>query len=160
MQDHIPDKYRQLFKCATHSNNIEKNIVKVDEYLTNRGYFVIATNEKTDKISILDYYRSRDIVEKLFDIMKNEMDGRRLRVHSSYNADGKLFIKFIVLIIYMNIAHQMKKAKLFNKMSMKEMLHEFKKIKITHIDHLEPIISEVTKKCKKIFADFQINPPT
>ena len=159
MQDHIPDKYRQFFKCASHSKSIEKNIVKVDEYLANLGYFVIATNEKTDKISILDYYRNRDIVEKLFDIMKNEMDGRRLRVHSSYNADGKLFIKFIALIIHMNIANQMKKAKLFNKMSMKEMLHEFKKIKITHIDHLEPIISEGTKKCKKIFADFQINPP-
>ena len=159
IQPDIAEKYRRYFKWAVHLKCIEKDITKVDEYLANLGYFVIATNEEADKITILEYYRNRDMVEKIFDVMKNEMDGSRLRVHSSYNADGKLFIKFISLIIYMNISQQMKKAKLFDKVSLKEMLNEFKKIKITHIEHFEPIISELTKKSKKLFADLKMEQP-
>lgn len=159
IQPHIPEKYREYFKWTTHLKCIEKDITKVDEYLANLGYFVIATNEDTDKITILEYYRNRDMVEKIFDVMKNEMDGSRLRVHSGYNADGKLFVKFISLIIYMNISQQMKKAKLFDKISLTEMLNEFKKIKITHIEHFDPIISELTKKSKKLFADLKMELP-
>ena len=160
IQDHIPEKYREYFNWAIHLKRIVKDIAKIDEYLANLGYFVIATNEKTDKITILEYYRNRDIVEKIFDVMKNEMDGSRLRVHSNYNADGKLLVKFIALILYMHISRQMKQAKLFDKVSLNEMLNEFKKIKITHIEHFDPIISELTKKNKKLFADLKIQAPS
>jgi len=160
MQKSIPEKYQQYFIWTTHKKSIEKDITKIDEYLANLGYFVMATNEKTDKITLLEYYRNRDTVEKIFDVMKNEMDGSRLRVHSDYNADGKLLVKFISLIIYMHISQQMKKAKLFDKVSLKEMLKEFKKIKITHIQNFEPIISELTKKTKKLFTALKLQPPS
>jgi transposase len=48
----------------------------------------------------LDYCCDKDKVEKIFDAVKNEMNGNKLRVHSAYNTDGRLFIKFIALIIY------------------------------------------------------------
>lgn len=160
LQNHVLEKYRQYFKWTTHLNRIEKDMPKIDEYLANLGYFLIATNEKTDKITMLEYYRNRDTVEKIFDVLKNEMDGSRLRVHSGYNADGKLFVKFISLILYMHISQKMKKAKLFDKVSLREMLHEFKKIKITHIDNFDPIISEVTKKNKKMFSDLKMELPS
>jgi len=160
IQNHIPEKYQQYFKWTTRLKSIEKDIAKIDEYLANLGYFVVATNEKTDKITLLEYYRNRDTVEKIFDVMKNEMDGNRLRVHCGYNADGKLLVKFIALIIYMHISQQMKKAKLFDKVSLKEMLNEFKKIKITHIESFDPIISEITKKNKKLFAGLKIELPS
>jgi len=160
LQDNIPKAYRQYFNWIESSKQIEKDNTKIDQHIANLGYFVIATNEKADKTAILEYYRNRDIVEKLFDIMKNEMDGGRLRVHSSYNADGKMFVKFIAMIIYMNIANQMKTAQLFDKISLKEMILEFKKIKITFIENFEPIISELTKKNKKLFTSLKLNPPT
>lgn len=159
IQDGLPEKHQPYFKWNSTSKNTEKNSLKIDEYLANLGYFLMATKEKTDKATILEYYRKRDIVEKMFDIMKNEMDGDRLRVHSSYNVDGKLFIKFIALIIYMQVANQMKIAKLFEKLSLTEMLNEFKKIKITNIGNFDPIYSELTKKNKKLFTDLKINIP-
>ena len=159
IQNHLSEKHQGYFKWMPSLKSIEKDIPKIDNYLSNLGYFVIATKQQTDKITILEYYRNRDKVEKIFDVMKNEMDGSRLRVHSGYNADGKLFVKFISLIIYMHITNQMKNTKLFEKFSFKEMLNELKKIKITHIENFDPIISEMTKKTKKIFAELKINPP-
>lgn len=160
IQNHLPEKYQEYFQWNPQSKNIEKNIYKIDEHLANLGYFLISTNENLDKTVILEYYRNRDTIEKSFDIMKNEMDGSRLRVHSSYNADGKLFVKFIALIIYMQITNQMKKCKLFDKYSLKEMINELKKIKITHIENFEPIISEFTKKNKKLFSELKMDIPT
>lgn len=160
IEKHIHVKYQEYFKWVDSLKCIVKNITKIDEYLSNLGYFVLATNEKTDKITILEYYRNRDKVEKIFDVMKNEMDGSRLRVHSNYNNDGKLFVKFISLIIYMSITQQMKTAKVFDKYSIKEMLNEFRKIKITKIEHFDPIISELTKKNKKLFDSFKMKHPT
>jgi transposase len=160
VQNQIPQKQQQYFKWSTSLKCCQKDIIKIDEYLANLGYFVIATNEKTDKISLLEYYRNRDTVEKIFDVMKNEMDGSRLRVHSDYNTNGKLLVKFIALIIYMQISQQMKKAKLFDRISLKEMLNEFKKIKITRIENFEPIISEISKKNKKLFSDLKTQMPT
>ena len=63
--------------------------------------FILSTNQQDlDKIDVLTYYRQRDRVEKVFDVVKNELDGDRLRAHSQYNTEGRLFIKFIALIIY------------------------------------------------------------
>ena len=58
-------------------------------------------NLKRYFVPVPKYYRQWDGVEKIFDVVKNEMDGGRLRAHSQYNIDGRLFIKFIALIIYM-----------------------------------------------------------
>ena len=109
-----------------------------------------------DKIKVLDYYRKKDSVEKVFDIVKNEMDGDRLRVHSQYNTDGRLFIKFIALIIYMGIFKTMKDKKLLEKYTVKELFLELKKLKIIQIGNNEAFLSELSKRQKDIFKAFDI----
>ena len=40
------------------------------------GIISLLTNRRNmDKIKVLDYYRKKDSVEKVFDIVKKEMDG-------------------------------------------------------------------------------------
>lgn len=99
-KSNISDKYSDYFKWnKTTTLQVEVNMKKTKTYLSNLGIFILLTNQqKMDKVYILDYYRQRDCVEKLFDIFKNEMDGGRLRVHSQYNTEGRIFIKFIALI--------------------------------------------------------------
>ena len=77
-----------------------------------------------DKVEVLNLYRQRDQVEKMFDIFKNEMDGDRLRSHSQYNTDGRLFIKFVALILYAEVSRIMKKEKLFDNYTVKELFSE------------------------------------
>ena len=85
------------------------------------------------------------------------MDGNRLRVHSDFNTQGKLFVKFIALIIYMKMSKTMQENKLFDKLSLKEVLIELKKIKKTFINENTIVISEITKKQRQILEIFKLN---
>ncbi len=55
--------------------------------------------------SILSFYR--DEVEKIFDTLKNDFDGKRLRSHSKETIDGRLFTKFIALILHSALENHM-----------------------------------------------------
>jgi transposase len=160
IQLEIKEKFRDYFKWNNIKLHIEKDVQKVDEHLSKLGYFILITNKfGQEQSEVLDHYRNKDKVEKMFDVMKNELDGSRLRVHSQFNADGKIFVKFISLILYMEISRIMKENKLFDKYSMKELLWELKKTKITYIDANDPFISEISKKQKLIFKAFNISLP-
>lgn len=156
-KSNISDKYSQYFTWDMNTLHIKKNMKKIKSFLSNMGSFILLTNQKgMDKLDVLTYYRQRDSVEKIFDIVKNEMDGDRLRAHSHYNNDGRLFIKFIALTLYTEISKIMKEKKLFQKYSVKELMAELKKIKITKIGKNDPFLSELSKKQKIILKAFDI----
>ncbi len=94
------------------------------------------------------------MIEKMFDIVENEMDGNRLRAHNHTTMEGRLFIKFIALIIYCEIYKTLKKNDLFSKFTIKEMIYELRKLKITSIKEQPPILTEMTKRHKLIFKAF------
>ncbi|OFX27544.1 MAG: hypothetical protein A2033_07775 [Bacteroidetes bacterium GWA2_31_9] len=85
------------------------------------------------------------------------MDGSRLRVHSDINTQGKLFVKFIALIIYMKMSKTMQTTKLFDKLSITEVLLELKKIKKTYINDKIVVMNEITKKQLHILEAFGLN---
>jgi len=155
VNENIPEKTRKYFMWNKKTKKLEKDLKNIEIHLNNQGYFIVIGNEKnTDKYEILDNYRNKDIIEKIFDVMKNETGGNRLRVHSDMAVQGKLFVKFIALILYMRMSHIMKDKKLFDKFSVKEVLLELRKIKKTFIDGNVSVISEITKKQKQILEAF------
>ncbi len=156
-KENIPEKYQQYFKWNKSSLAIEKNIKKIRAYNSRAGFFLITANHKVSNINILTHYRKRDCVEKLFDNSKNEMDGKRLRSHSTYTNNGKLFIKFIALILHSQISNYMNKSKLFKNYSLKELLTELKKIKISQINGQDSFVSEISKKQRTILSGFGID---
>ena len=152
----IPEKYLPFFKLNKSNGFIELNHRNIRGYLIKSGYFILLSNsEKLEKLNTLEHYRKRDIVEKLFEVEKNELDGHRLRAHSQYNSDGRIFIKFIALILYNQISSIMKKNKLFEHYSLKEMIAELSKIRCSKIED-EMIITEVSKTQRNILKAFQI----
>jgi len=153
----IPEKYHDYFKWNKTTRKIEINSKNVDDYICLMGCFVLLTNQQEmDKIEILNHYRQRDNVEKVFDNVKNELNGDRLKSHSQCNTNGRLFIKFLALIIYSEISKVMKEHKLFEKYSLKELLLELRKLKITQVKDGTIILAEITKKQKIIFEAFGI----
>ena len=56
----------------------------------------------------------------------------------------------------MELSKTMKEKKLFDKYSVKELLAELKKLKITTLKHNNPFLSELSKKQKIIFKAFGI----
>lgn len=156
-ENEIPEKYQQFFKWRKADGKIEKNRRKINEHLSKNGIFVIATNTDLNKQQIIDYYRNKDGVEKLFDIIKNELLGKRLRAHSRENAEGRLFVKFIASILYTAVSKVMNDKNLFKTYSLHELMLELNKITRTQIKDDHIIFSELTKRQTKIFDAFNIN---
>ena len=131
----------------------KRNIRNINSSLSRSGYYILATNKTgMSHEEVLTHYRNKDLVEKVFDVLKNEMDGKRLRTHNDHTTTGKLFVMFISLVIYYEIIRVMNQNKLFKTYTIKELLYELRKIKINHIaKDGKPIVSEVSKKQKTIF---------
>ena len=153
----IPDKFKLFFKWKKFDKKIEKNRRTINEYLSKNGIFVMANNTDLDRLQIIDYYRSKDSIEKVFDVMKNELLGKRLLAHSKESAEGRLFVKFITSILYSSISKIMKEKALFKNYSLRELMLELNKIQRTQINKKNIIFSELTKKQNKILEAFNIN---
>jgi len=52
-----------------------------------------------DKEKVLFLYKRRNEVERIFHILKNEIDGNRIRNHSNETMEEKLFLLFIIFIL-------------------------------------------------------------
>ncbi len=151
-------KYQAYYKWNPKTKKIEKNIKAINQYFSHLGCYLMITNSDTklENIEMLNYYRNKDRVEKLFDLVKNEMDGNRLRAHNDYTNNGRLFIMFVTLVLGSYISNVMSMKKLFKIFSMKEMLAELKKIKHIQLYNTTPFITEVSKKQKNILEAFNI----
>ena len=153
----IPEKLQKYFTWNSSTKRIEKNITEMENQASYQGYFVIISKkEELDKVEILEYYRNKDIIEKMFDVLKNEENNYRLRVHSNETLHGRMFVKFISLILYMKITDVMKSEKLFDKMTIAELLLELKKIKKIYLNDEISMTTEISKKQKEILNSFKI----
>lgn len=95
------DKYFFINRSSRDGSlSYRRNTTAIDKALSQCGFFLIAeTDFRKTTAEILDIYRRRDVIEKSFDDLKNELDMRRLYVHSDETAEGKAFMAFISLIV-------------------------------------------------------------
>jgi len=129
----LPKRYNELFKIESGGNAVTsftRDFDKIDTQLTQRGYFVLATNdERLTSAEVLRIYRNKDVIEKAFSSMKNQLDLKRMRTHSSVTTDGKLFCGFISLVLHMAIREALSSTKETEKMSVEAALRELSKLK-------------------------------
>jgi transposase len=78
----------------------------------------------------LSLYRSKDVVEKGFDILKNDIDLMPANLRTSSNLRGYLFIASLALILRMKLMRMMIDAELNKRYSVEGLLTELEKIKI------------------------------
>lgn len=156
--ENIIPRYQRFYYWNRQTGKIEKNNKKLLEYFSQLGSYIIITNVKEgiEKVQMLSYYRNKDKIEKIFDILKNEIDGYRLRAHKEVINNGRLFIKFIALILAGYINNVMCKKKLYKYFTMREIFKELSKIKIIKLYETTPFISEISKKQKRILDDFDL----
>jgi transposase len=124
------------------------------------GRMILITNNKTlAREEALALYRQKDIVEKMFDILKNEIDDARLHVQSREAMEGNLFILFIALIIYAELTRRMQSNNLFKKYTVAEVLGELKKIRIVTMIHGASYVTEVSKKQRELLSALNLSIP-
>jgi len=125
------------------------------------GFYIILTNDIKNPMQALRVYRDKDVIEKCFDDLKNQLDMKRLRVQSSAAMDGRLFIQFIALILTCALRKKMRDTGLIEKYTPRELLMEMETLtQIRYSGRYGQILTEVTKPQKKILEGLNIQPHT
>ena len=147
--------YRKYFNVAVEdgkNTEVKRKVELIDEKIKQLGFFILLTTEHgLSELEILNIYRNKDVVEKSFNNLKNDIDMKRLRTHQESTTDGKLFVAFISLIIrsytYERLRAYMKK----NNLTYTGILKELEKIKqVTFLDN-SFYLSPLTKRQREIF---------
>jgi transposase len=124
------------------------------------GFQAILTNDIKDPVETLRVYRDKDAVEKCFDDLKNQLDMKRLRIHSSPVMDGRLFVQFIALIYMSALRREMRKTGLIDKYSVHELLKEMETLtKVQYTGKYGHIITEITKSQRLIMECLGVELP-
>jgi transposase len=143
-------------KASEYAINIKQEIL--DKELLYSGWLVIISNHVDNAAEALYIYRAKDVVEKGFSKLKNNLELNRLRVHSSDSMQNKVFVSFIALIIMSHIHTIMLENDFYSKMSMKKLIHILEKLK-THYIKGERILYPITKEQKTIYKAFGLREP-
>jgi len=145
------------------SVTIKRNNEEIEKALMKKGRIILITNnnnlKEKGKKEVLYLYRKRNDVERVFNALKNKIDGNRLRTHSSDTTSGKLFILFIALILYSALDKLMRENNLYEKYTMNELLEMMKNIRTIELKSGPIFLTEIPKKARDVFKLFNIELP-
>ena len=131
-----------------------RDYTKIDQAALNNGFFTVLTTTSLDSAEVLEVYRRKDIIEKAFDEVKNHVDMRRLRTHTTLTTDGKLFCGFIALIVACRIQvvlGSMMREKAWSKQTV---INELDKIRVVTTTDGTRLMNPVTKTQRAILGAF------
>lgn len=128
--------------------SLRKNAVS--QAINKMGKFILLYRGEFSWVECLALYRSKDVVEKGFDVLKNDIELMPANLRTNSSLKGYLFVSFLALILRMKLMKMMNDAKLNKKYSIEGLFTELEKIKILVLPNGEKITTEITKKQREI----------
>ena len=130
----------------------------VNQYIKRyAGFQALLTNSIKSPTESLQIYRDKDIVEKCFYDLKNQLDMTRLLMQSSATVDGRLFVQFIALIYISAQRREMRKSTLIERYTVRELLQEMDTLtKVKYSGKYGHILTEMTKPRREILEGLSI----
>jgi transposase len=153
-EPHAYDKYF-IFKENKKTFTFERNTSAINDAIAGFGYFLILTTDfKLTSNEVLEIYRRKDVVEKCFDNLKNAIDMKRLRTHSTESSDGKMFIAFVSLILRSILENTIGEFNRKNNLTIEKVMKELSKIRVVHLSNGTSLLNPITKKQRMILENF------
>jgi len=158
------EAYDEFFVIKTtpkRGTKVSYNNEAVSQYINRyTGFQVLLSHGIKDPVKALQIYRDKDVVEKCFDDLKNQLDMKRLRMHRSASVDGRLFVQFIALIYMSALRREMRKSDLIGQYTVRELLQEMETLtKVKYSGKYGHILTEVTKPQRLILQGLGIERP-
>lgn len=152
-------RYLQYFKITKHSDDNGFDFVvdfdKVDLLRQRKGFFLIfSTDNESTHNEILYHYRAKDAAEKLFDQLKVDMQGGRIRTHNEQTTNGKAFVIFIALAIRTYMLGKLGNYISDKTTSLKKIFNKLTNISIVTNNGETRFTKALTKEQKSILAIF------
>ena len=152
-------RFEPYFTITKHLNDsgfdYGVDVDKVENIMKRKGYFLIFTTDmKSTPEDTLYHYRAKDAAEKLFDQIKCDMDGNRVRTHNEQTTDGKVFVTFIACILRSYLLQKLNQYLIDNSSSLKKALSQLSNITIISSSKGFRFTKALTKKQKQILKPF------
>lgn len=129
----------------------------VSKAVSNFGITLIITDIPNQcPADTLDDYRCRDIAEKIFNIVKNDIGSDKLRTGKSHSVQGRLFIAFVSVLLRSLIESGLRETDLLKLYSVDEALGFLRKVKRIRLADGNKVISEIPKKARIIAEAFDV----
>jgi len=125
------------------------------------GFFCLLTSVVKDPMEALRIYRAKDAVENSFDDLKNQLDMKRLRIHTSAAMDSRLFLQFLALILICRIRNTIQTDKVLRNLTVREVMEDMETlVKITYSGRYGQLYTETSPIQRKIMEVFGLTLPT
>jgi len=119
------------------------------------GMFSIVSDLDRDPREVYEQYKSREEVEQVFDLMKNDLEADKTYLRDENKVKGYFFIVFLALRARFKILRKLKEEDLLGKVSVNEAIMEFSKIeKIVEKNGAE-YFAAVPKKVEELQKHFK-----
>jgi transposase len=124
------ERFFTVKETLKRGRKVEYKQEAIDKHRENTtGWFVMLSNDVKEPVKALEIYRMKDTAEKAFDDLKNDLDCKRLRIHSTQAMEGRLFIQFIALILSSKIKVVMNEAGWYKNYNMQQVIDEMKALR-------------------------------
>ncbi|NOY64515.1 MAG: IS1634 family transposase [Nitrospirae bacterium] len=149
----IAGQYRKYLWVDIHNGGIRVRFRNkaISQRVNRMGRFLILYRGDIDWQECLAAYRGKELIEKGFDILKNDLEIYTPNVQKEETLRGLLFAGFISLILRMRLMKKMKETGLSRHYSVTGLLTELSKLKMIELTNGQRITTEQTKKHKEIF---------
>ena len=146
------DRYFKINRSKDIGIGFIRDSEKINTIISRLGFFIIIeTDFEASSLEVLMTYRQRDVVEKSFDDLKNELDMKRLHCHTDETTEGKLFVAFFALILRSCIQNKLRVYLDESGLTFSSVLKELRKIKYVHTCDGKKLLSPITKRQRDIF---------
>ena len=152
-------RYEPYFTISKHSQgsgfDFEVDKDKVEAIRKTKGYFLIfSTDMESTPEDVLYHYCAKDVIEKLFDQIKCDMDGNRIRTHNEQTTDGKVFVTFVACVIRTYLMCKLEQYLTDNATSMKKVFSQLSNINVISGAKGLRFTKALSKKQKQILKPF------
>lgn len=160
-------EYKKYFviskaKYARH-RSVEYDVESIKGHRNNyAGHICFITNDRTisSAADALREYSTRDYIEKDFDEMKNELDMRRIRVHTDDRMAARLFVQFIAEIYMREIRLCMNGSDDCKKLTRRQIFNHIKAIyKVKFKGRYKDVYPTLSKNQRNILKALEIHIP-
>lgn len=112
------------------------------------GKITLISNKKLDPKEAYLLWKSRELIEKAFNILQNYLEADRPYVSREDVFRGYMFASFISLIAYYLVLNVLQKQGINDKVSVDDVLFEFSKVMVE--DKAYPCFTEIPSKVQKL----------
>lgn len=121
------------------------------------GKIAVLSNLDKEGKGIYLLLKSREDVEQVFDVLKNELENDKTYLQDTDAVRGYFFISFITLYLYYNIYNILRNHDKIGKISVNDLLFELSKVYRINYTNNQTLFSEIPAKIVELDKDLELN---